>query len=341
MRTGRPRDWAVRNVEILEDVWAFEVSSLGYRAPATDGVRGGTVSSTSTSPRSGTRGTTAIARPRTMSKSGRVGGVCLLRLGQGLRWTSWAAAEDNLKVTAAHEFFHAIQYNYDFAEDKWLMEATATWMEERYADSVNDNRQYLRYGQMGKPGDTAGHVQWAHPLRQLALLRETDQEVRRGRGAQHLEPAGRQHRRARPILHPGSEELPGVTRNQSAQVLRPLRRGNLAPGRAYTEGWAYKATKFANKFRFKSGHKSIAPHQAKLRHLTSKSYRFKPANSLPGKAKLKFKIDGPAKSDRTGSRRIDLFQERQAHQEVHQTEQVRGRIRQDEVLAAERSRRSR
>jgi hypothetical protein len=29
-------------------------------------------------------------------------------------------------VTAAHEFFHAIQYGYDVSEDPWLMESTAT-----------------------------------------------------------------------------------------------------------------------------------------------------------------------------------------------------------------------
>jgi hypothetical protein len=35
-----------------------------------------------------------------------------------------------LKVTAAHEFFHAVQFAYDIGEDGWLMESTATWMEE-------------------------------------------------------------------------------------------------------------------------------------------------------------------------------------------------------------------
>ena len=32
------------------------------------------------------------------------------------------------------------------------MESTATWMEERFADGVNDNRQYLPYGQLALPG---------------------------------------------------------------------------------------------------------------------------------------------------------------------------------------------
>ena len=51
-------------------------------------------------------------------------------------------------MTAAHEFFHAIQFGYDYGEDVWLLEATATWMEERIFDDVNDNRQYLPAGQV-------------------------------------------------------------------------------------------------------------------------------------------------------------------------------------------------
>jgi len=41
---------------------------------------------------------------------------------------------DNIKVTAAHEFNHAIQFGYDYWEETWLMEATATWIEDDTAD---------------------------------------------------------------------------------------------------------------------------------------------------------------------------------------------------------------
>ena len=44
-----------------------------------------------------------------------------------------------------------MQYAYDFAEDPWMMESTATWMEERVADDVDDNRQYLQYSQLKSP----------------------------------------------------------------------------------------------------------------------------------------------------------------------------------------------
>jgi hypothetical protein len=35
------------------------------------------------------------------------------------------------RVTAAHEYNHVLQNAYDFAEDTWMFEATAVWMEER------------------------------------------------------------------------------------------------------------------------------------------------------------------------------------------------------------------
>jgi len=59
---------------------------------------------------------------------------------------------ENLEVTAAHEFFHAVQFSYDWLEDQWILEATATWMEDEVYDDVNDNLQYLSSGPLGKPG---------------------------------------------------------------------------------------------------------------------------------------------------------------------------------------------
>ena len=51
---------------------------------------------------------------------------------------------DLMRVTAAHEFNHSIQYGYDAQESAfWLWEATATWMEEWVYDSVNDGEYYL------------------------------------------------------------------------------------------------------------------------------------------------------------------------------------------------------
>ncbi|GAB2969642.1 MXAN_6640 family putative metalloprotease [Nocardioides montaniterrae] len=59
---------------------------------------------------------------------------------------------ENVQVTAAHEFFHAVQFSYDIGEDDWIKEATATWAEDQLYTDVNDNLQYLRYSPISNPG---------------------------------------------------------------------------------------------------------------------------------------------------------------------------------------------
>jgi hypothetical protein len=68
-----------------------------------------------------------------------------------------------LRVTAAHEFFHAIQFgSYGYwAGDEYFMEMTSTWMEDVVYDDVNDYYQYLR-GPAGGGGFTP-RGQFAHP----------------------------------------------------------------------------------------------------------------------------------------------------------------------------------
>ncbi|MGB9134855.1 MAG: MXAN_6640 family putative metalloprotease [Candidatus Bathyarchaeia archaeon] len=50
----------------------------------------------------------------------------------------------NMQVTAAHEFFHAIQFCYDLDDADWWYEATATYVEDEVYPNVNDNYQYLQ-----------------------------------------------------------------------------------------------------------------------------------------------------------------------------------------------------
>jgi len=61
---------------------------------------------------------------------------------------------DGMKVTAAHEFFHAVQMGYDADEygggpypnsKPYWMEMTATWMEDMVYDYVNDYLGYISY----------------------------------------------------------------------------------------------------------------------------------------------------------------------------------------------------
>jgi uncharacterized protein DUF6055 len=48
-----------------------------------------------------------------------------------------------LKVTQAHEFMHAIQFNINIYQSGWLFESHATWAEDAVYDGINDWRWYI------------------------------------------------------------------------------------------------------------------------------------------------------------------------------------------------------
>jgi hypothetical protein len=54
---------------------------------------------------------------------------------------------DAVRVTVAHEFFHAIQFGMDWTEweNLYWMEMSATWMEEHLYDHINDFYAYLPF----------------------------------------------------------------------------------------------------------------------------------------------------------------------------------------------------
>ncbi len=51
---------------------------------------------------------------------------------------------NNMHVSAAHEFFHAVQFAYNINADRWWKEATATWNEDEIYPEVNDYIKYVK-----------------------------------------------------------------------------------------------------------------------------------------------------------------------------------------------------
>lgn len=69
---------------------------------------------------------------------------------------------ENIQVTAAHEYFHAVQFGYDGWEESWAMEATAVQMEEIVYDDINDCYQYMSswFSQPHKPLNLDSSNRW-------------------------------------------------------------------------------------------------------------------------------------------------------------------------------------
>jgi hypothetical protein len=149
-------DWAEVVAGELEFVWESVVSGLGFRPPRSD----------ETSADHGPDGRLDVYLK---DLGGDTFGYCATDdpAGESGRWdlsafcvldNDFSAAQfdapplQSLRATAAHEFFHAVQFGYDFAEDFWLMETTATWAEEHVYPDANDNRQYLTASAIVAPG---------------------------------------------------------------------------------------------------------------------------------------------------------------------------------------------
>src|SRR3954451_5307152 len=139
--------------QVFEQVYDVENNQLGWRPPASDGARGCPGSA-----------------PDCMNKTDvyikNVGGQGVYGYsapdpGQGQTLSQhaylvmdndYSAAEfpkyggnpvEPMEVTAAHEYNHVLQFAYDVAQDTWMLESTATWMEDKVYTDINDYLQYI------------------------------------------------------------------------------------------------------------------------------------------------------------------------------------------------------
>jgi hypothetical protein len=148
-------DYINRVLDVFEYVWSVEISSLGYRVPPTDFGRGGDdrydvyVSNLQAGYYGFTVPEDAVDQFRKNS---------YIEMENDFAGTNYAGNPvDGLSVTAAHEFFHAVQFGYDAYEfdfddpndnstyKPWWLEASSTWMEDIVYDDINDYIGYLPY----------------------------------------------------------------------------------------------------------------------------------------------------------------------------------------------------
>jgi hypothetical protein len=147
-------DWVESTASEFETVWSTEIGTFGFRAPKSD--------LTSANPGPDGRLDVYLAQ---LADDGAYG-YCAsddpaIRPDATTFDASAYCVIDNdfaelggvpaLEATLAHEFFHAVQFAYDITEDRWWMEATATWIEDEVFDAIDDNVQYLGASPLAKP----------------------------------------------------------------------------------------------------------------------------------------------------------------------------------------------
>lgn len=133
-------DWVETVADVFEAVYIREVTEMGYRPPPTTG------------------GAPFDVYLQDLAANSEFGFTEAFAPSQGSVSVTSDIVIDNdfadpiyhpyngifgLKITAAHEFHHAIQYGYNYFFDIWYAEATSTWMEDEVYDSINQLYNYI------------------------------------------------------------------------------------------------------------------------------------------------------------------------------------------------------
>lgn len=140
-------DFVNRTAEYFDLAWTYICDTLGYDTPPYDGSNGGgeNLYDVYMHRYSGAYGVTFTEAPSSQ------------RPGRNFDYTSYIYVDPTydgfgyndrtlpMKVTSAHEFFHAVQFAYSANAGGWFMENCSTWMEDIMWDDINDNYAYMNF----------------------------------------------------------------------------------------------------------------------------------------------------------------------------------------------------
>ena len=204
-----PANYVPTVYNTVAQVLNYEHGVLGYKEPLADGGSGADADNPSPKidiylAELGDRGLYGYCAPDDGFAGRRVPGYCVLDNDYARAEYGAANYLNPLRVTAAHELFHAIQFAYDMGEDSWFMEGTATWVEDEVYDAINDNLQFLAFSPIRYPFAPADLTPEAHRLRRLDLLQVRLGETR----AQHRAPVlgARRRRHLHEVLVAGDPD---------------------------------------------------------------------------------------------------------------------------------------
>jgi hypothetical protein len=204
---------------------------------------------------------------------------------------------ENMRVTAAHEYFHAVQYAYDAFEDGWILESTATWVEDEMFDDVNDNRYYLPNSPLKAPhipvdtyGDNFHYGTWIwwryltekFPAKTGKLPKLVLDVWKRLDGA----PGG-------PDRY-STQGLSQVLAGRGTTIKKELQQFfgvNRHPRTYYEEGNAYKASPTALTINYSGAQRKGA--YSKPRHMSSNTVKLNPNGLSQRDWKLRLSFDAP------------------------------------------------
>lgn len=289
------QEWVDKSLRTMKAVWRKEVGQLGYRRPVKDGRLGGKGGRFDVYLKDvGSQGLYGYCAPELNKRGYRrlASGYCVLD-NDFARAQFGTKPVKALKVTAAHEFFHAVQFAYDYREDPWLLEATATWMEERFADSINDNRQYLPDSQLAityraldtfNPNSSVQYGNWVF-FEYLSKRFGLGVVKRIWQQAGHFRGDGETY---------STDAIERVMPRNAPfkKVYAQFAAANTTPGHSYAEGKAWPSPAWVGTARL--GKDEVAGGAVKIAHMAAKGFKLTPRKELTKKKfKLEVRVDGP------------------------------------------------
>jgi hypothetical protein len=131
-QNGHP-DYVDAVADVFDDVWRYEVTQLGYQPPPSDGDGIYDIYIRDLSPTAQYGAT----YPQTLSPTS----PSYIEIDNDFTDPVYVTPGlDGMRFTAAHEFFHAVQFGYYLSlEATWWYELTATWMQDEVFTDVNDH----------------------------------------------------------------------------------------------------------------------------------------------------------------------------------------------------------
>lgn len=279
---------------VIANVWSTEIGELGYQRPKSDGRKGnpeGVSRKGLVDVYLGDTGASSIYGYASTEQSTRRAAAYLVLDND---YTDFPGKpKELLQVTAAHEFFHAVQFGYASDEDSWLMETTSTWMEEQVYDDINDNRQFLPMSSLRRPGQPLDlpdnwygnwiFFEW--------LSGQHGAEVVKDVWTRAASPDVTSIQAINAALKQRGSDLPSELSRFSAV--------NTMARRSYPEGAAYQNAPVAQTWKLGTARRNTGPGSTKLAHLASRNYTFVPRAGTSGKRwLLRLKVSAPSSNAR-------------------------------------------
>ena len=314
-------DWVDTTLAEMETVWQTEIVDLGYRPPLADTSSGDNGGGTELDVYlaniggAGYYGYCTSDDPKLdlplSPATSAVSAYCVLDNDFSPSEFPAMTPTKNLQVTAAHEFFHAVQFGYDYLEDRWLMESTAAWVEDVVYDDVNDNRQYLKSGPLQRPlaplDKGKGGAQYGSWIFFRYLSEHYDDLVVRRIWEWADDSTSQQSTNDLKTY-----SLPAIGRVLSARNTTLRKQfgdfvtANTTPGVFYTEGAAYTPAT-PQVFTVRPSRPATPVLGKTLSHLSSLPAVIKSGPGTPANARLRVTVDGPGRATGPEARLVVRF----------------------------------